>query len=394
MLLRVMNKPGIVIKIGKEHNGGFMTQFHPKTALISLAMSIFFIAAGCGEKQSEEKDIIRPVRYQIASLGQLEKVRTFSGAAKSALESRLSFKVHGTLKKIQIKVGDRVKRGDFIAILDDKDYRLQVQEAEAGLAQTRAKEMNASSSYGRVKKLYENDNVSKSDLDRARAAYDSAKAAVRSIRKKLELAKLQLSYTTLKAPFEGAVSMVNADENENIAAGHPVVILASNQGIDVSVAIPELLISSIREGAIVSVSFSAFPNKIFQGQVTEVGVATSGFATTYPVTVSLTENSRIVKPGMVAEVRFVFDTHAKPAIVVPSHAVSEDDSGRFVYLVVPSKEKGVGIVRKTPVTVNELVAGGLEITSGIVQGDLVVTAGISRLYEGRVVRLLSGEQQE
>lgn len=355
------------------------------SAMCAILITIVF--TGCEKERAEKKTVIRPVRCEQARSSNGSRLRIFSGTARSGLESNLSFRVGGTVNLMNVEVGDSVDKGHLIATIDSKDYRLQAQEAEAGLEQARAKELNAVANYRRMVKLYENNTVSKSDLDNSRAAYDSSKALVRSIEKKLELARLQMSYTALRAPFKGAVSSVMADENENIAPGHPVISLISESRPEVSVAIPELLIAKVTKGDSVDIDFDAIPGKHFQGVVAEVGVASSRFATTYPVTVTIQEEESGIKPGMVASVSFEFNMAGKEVTLVPSHAVGEFKSDRFVYIAVPEKD-GLAKVARRVVTTGALVSGGLEIVSGVSDGDLVITAGMSRLEDGMTVRIL------
>ena len=340
-------------------------------------------------KEVEQQEIIRPVRYMQAYSTGGSRVRTFTGVAQAGIESRLSFKVPGTIKRISVRVGDSIKRGQLIAELDANDYQVQVQQAEAALTQAEAQARNASASYDRVRALYENNNASRSDLDAARAAYESANAAVKAAEKQLELAKLQLSYTRLSAPTDGDIAAVNVEVNENVAAGQPVVMLTAGKQIEVKLSIPEILISRIREGDSVVVNFDAIPDKKFAAKITEVGVSSTVIGTTFPVTVSLDEADESIRPGMAASVAIRFESgDERERFIIPSHAVAEDRNGRFVYTVEPaSNDSGFGYIKRKEVTIGELTAEGLEIFEGLVDGDLVVTAGISRVNEGQKVKM-------
>jgi RND family efflux transporter MFP subunit len=281
-----------------------------------------------------------------------------------------------------------VRRGQLIAELDPQDYRLQLQEAEAALEQSAAQARNASANYERVRDLYENRTASKSDLDAARAASESAEAAVRSIEKRLELANLQVEYTRLTAPDAGSIAAVNVEVNENVGAGTPVVVLTSGERPEVKVTIPEVMIAQVKTGSEAVVSFDAIPDRNFNATVTEVGVASTAFETTFPVIVRFNEASSEVRPGMAAEVSFRFETtDARERIIVPAVSVAEDQQGRFVFLVEPADE-GLGVVRRKQVTIGELTSEGLEILEGVQDGDLVVTAGVTRLVDGQKVKLL------
>jgi RND family efflux transporter MFP subunit len=355
--------------------------------LIAVALAMMLMASSCGKKEAETEEVIRPVRYAEVYATGGSRERTFSGTVQAGLESSLSFKVPGTVVEISVKIGDRVRQGSVMAELDDSDYRLQLQEAQAALAQAQAQQRNARSGYDRVQALYENRNASKQDLDGARAAFESASAQVESIEKRLELAKLQVSYTLLKAPYDGAVADVRVDVNENVGAGTPVVVLTSGEAPEVTVSVPEVLIAQVRPGSPATVSCDAFPGENMKAKVTEVGVTSTAFATTFPVTVRLESAREGVRPGMAAEVSFRFETAGtQERMIVPAVAVGEDRLGRFVFTIELAGE-GLGVARRRPVQVGELTSEGLEILDGVEEGDLVITAGVSRIAEGQKVRL-------
>jgi multidrug efflux system membrane fusion protein len=356
--------------------------------LLLLSISLSLIISCSKEPQVEE--VIRPVRYEKVYISGGERTRSFSGVAQASQESRLSFKVAGNVRRIAVKVGDKVSVGQLIAELDPKDYELRVEEAEASLSQAQAQLRNAEANYERVRKLYENRNASRNDLDAARAASESAQAQVQSIEKRLELAKSQLSYTRLAAPASGAIATVESEVNENVKSGETVVQLTSSSDIEVQVVVPEVLISQIKEGERVTVTFDALPEQTFAGRVTEVGVASTGYATTFPVTVRLEGADQSVRPGMAAEVLFKFESTQRAGdtrrIIVPSVAVGEDRQGRFVFVVEPT-DSGLGIAERRPVKIGDLTEEGIEVLQGLNDGERVVTAGVSRLSDGQKVRL-------
>jgi RND family efflux transporter MFP subunit len=277
--------------------------------------------------------------------------------------------------------------GQLIARLDAEDYRLGVREAEAGLAQARAQAQNAESSYERIRDLYEADNASRADLDAALASFQSTEASVRASEQRLQLARQQLSYTRLTAPTTGAVAAVPVEVNENVRAGQVVVYLNSGTDLEVEVGVPEVLISQVTEGQVTEVTFDALPDRTFEARVSEVGVAATGTATTYPVTVVLADPDPDLRSGMAANVAFRFESgEGRELFIVPSVAVGEDRDGRFVYVVEPEDgpgaEAGVGVIRRRLVRVGEMTTQGFEILEGLADGDHVVVAGVSRIEDG------------
>lgn len=360
--------------------------------LLVLAMAVTALVSlpGCSKERPEAEPVIRPVRTMTVYSSGEGRTRTFSGTAEAGMEARLSFKVAGTVSEVPVNVGDRVKKGDLLAALDPEDYRLQVQEAEASLTRARAEARNAQANYDRVRSLYENKNASRNDLDAARAGSESADAQMQSAEKRLEQAQLQLSYTRLLAPMAAAVSAVDVEVNENVAVGSAVVSLSGESETEVKVSVPEALISSIRQGEPATVEFDALPGRSLEGTVTEVGVSTGRGATTYPVTVRLNQKPDDVRPGMVAQVRLRFPGSGdKDRFLVPPGAVGEDREGRFVFVAEPAAD-GLGTVQRRPVEVGALTDEGMEILSGLEDGDLLITAGVTKLQDGNQVRIESG----
>ena len=356
-------------------------------SLFTMLLSSLLVYS-CGGEEPIPDPVIRPVRYQEVFATGGTRERTFPGTSRASLESRLSFKVSGTVQRVAVEVGDKIKVKQLIAELDAKDYLLQVEDAEAGLKSAEAQSRKTNADYNRTRALYENRNASRNDLDAARARAESADAQVRSVQKKLELANSQHSYTRLTSPVDGAIASVTVEENENVAAGQPVALLTSGSLLDVEVAIPEFLIVQIRESDAVQISFNALGGRQFTGWVTEVGIAATGLATTFPVTVRMDHADPDCRPGMAAEVTFRFGSEdGRGHILIPAVAVGKDRHGRFVYVVEPS-EAGSGTVRRSVVKVGDFSEAGFEILEGLVEGQLVVTASVSRIRDAQQVRLL------
>ena len=234
----------------------------------------------------------------------------------------------------------------------------------------------------RLKGLYENNNASRNDLDSARATAESSKAQVSASRKALELARLNVSYTNLKASESCGVADVLTEMNENVSAGQTIVSVTCGEQLDVELAIPESMIALIKRDMNASVSFSAIPDQTFSAKVTEVGVASTTGAT-YPVTVALKDQVEGLRSGLAAQVSFEFEMNGgSKNLILPAVSVGEDVSGRYVFVVDNTEEQGVGQVRRQAVKTGELTPKGLEILEGVNDGDKVVVAGVNIIREG------------
>ena len=356
-----------------------------KTFNLTFVAGLILLGLGCSSEEPQVAPEVRPVRVHRVELSGATISRSLAGVSRAGVESRLSFRVSGTVDAVHVVLGDSVRRGQALARLDPTDYELKVGEAKAGLAQGQANLRKAEADYERARALYENENVSKSELDAARAGSESAQAAMESGSKRLEQANQQLGYTILRAPSDGAIASVSVEVNENAKGGDEMFLLTAGKQPEIVVAVPEMMIGLVAAGQEVEASFDALPGRVLPAKVTEVGVAVTGAASTFQVTVRLDESDPGIRSGMAAEVTFrVQEGAAGEIIIVPGVAVGEDDRGRFVY-VVERGDGGSAVVRRRSVEVGRLVEG-IEIVDGLEPGELIVTAGVRRLSEGMVVR--------
>jgi len=314
--------------------------------------------------------------------------RTFSGTLHAAQETKLSFKVAGTIKDIFVNIGDKVKKGTVVAELDSMPYDLQAQQAHAVLISSQAQLRHAKSNYERVKNLYEGGNSSKNDLDNARASAEASSASVQSALKVLEIARLNVAYTKLKTKENCAIASVDAEVGENVSSGTQIFKTTCGDALEVRLNIPETVIGSIQKGMNVTVRFSALQGRIYQAIVHEVGVSTIEGGTTFPVRVMLdTANLPGLKAGLSADVTFSFPAKQdeRQAVLVPSFAVGEDETGRFVFTLEKTGENKA-LVRKQVVTIGNILQGGIEILNGLTPNIRIVTAGVSVLRDGTEVK--------
>ncbi len=354
----------------------------------AAALVVALLATACGGEVDEPEPILRPVRFERVAARAQSVDRSLAAVVRAGLESRLSFRVSGSVQRLSVKVGDRVRRSATLARLDPTDFELRVEEAKAALAQAQASLRRAEADFDRVRALYENNNASKAELDASRAGAESAVALMQAVTKQLEQAKQQLGYTNLQAPSDGAIASVAVEVNENVQAGQEICLLIADRRPEVVIPVPEVMIGSIEAGQPVLVSISALPGQSFSAEVTEVGVAVTGAATTYPVRARFVDWSDSIRAGMAAEVRFTLTGEGGAGrIFVPAVAVGEDRAGRYVFVLEPAGD-GTGSVERRSVEIGSSTVVGIEVIDGLAEDELLVTAGARRLSDGMRVRVL------
>jgi len=364
-----------------------------RTGNVILLAGLLLIGA-CGKADAPVEEQLRPVRYISVSDASVFRDRSFSGTSKSSRESRLSFKVSGTVMNIPVQIGQRLNAGDLIAEIDSASYVLQVQQAQASLVEAQANDRKAAADYQRTKGLYANDNASLNDLDAARAQAESSGAMVASAGKALEIARLNLSYTKLTADTECSIASLDIEVNENAQAGQQVAAVSCGDTFEIEMNLPESLIGLVDNSTPVRISFSSIPKRQFNGVISEISVSSASGSAGFPVVIRIAETDPALRSGLAANVTFQFDSAAASGagVVIPVIAVINDPDGTFVFVAIPAGSEGEATVTRRPVEVGELSQFGIEVIDGLSIGDLVITAGISVIREGQRV-LVSAEEQ-
>jgi len=361
----------------------------PASVAVAILAGLLWGVSGCAPEPEPAREIVRPVKAVRAAPAPGGLRRSFSGTARPSREASLAFRVGGKVERMAVDVGDEVGKGEELARLEAADYELDVKNLRHNLESAQAAARNSENGYRRAKALYENSNISKDDLDGSEAQRNSDRAQVRALEAQLTQARNQLSYAVLRAPFAGTVSNREVDEYETVAAGQSVLRILDPNSLKVDLGVPESLVSRIRSGQEVEIAFESLPGRKFPGKVSEVDVAIDSLTGTYPVTVQVGGDNSLLRPGMAAEVSFSFSFPGRTGIVLPTSALLSNLEKDSIGVWVVEEGK----VRLRPVKVGELGEDGIEIVSGLEGGELVVTAGVTRLEEGQQVRVLGGEER-
>lgn len=368
--------------------------------------------ASCTGDPETSAPTIRPVRVAVAEEAGRGTDRAFSGRTRASIDSRLSFRVGGTIVRMEVGVGEALTAGQLVAALDPQDYQTEVRATEARLLQAEAEEKNAAASYQRLRALYADDRVSLSAFDAARAGAQTTAALADVARERVQLTRQQLEYTRLVAPRSGFVTSELAQRGEYVQPGQPVVELGSAGPLEVEALVPESIVGALRIGMPATVQLPAASSSALDAVVSEVGVAPRPGEAGYPVILRFTSAPETVRPGLAARVAFNIETPANVGtsrVIVPTIAVAEDVNGRFVYVVerltasnAPETPAGTeplsdgradGVIARRTVRTGELTRMGLEILHGLRPGEFVVTAGLGQLREGDRVRLPREDRQ-
>lgn len=361
--------------------------------IFSLSLPVILLSS-CSEEEVAQKKVIRPVRaMQVTDVIQFRQ-RQFPGIAKASKTIDLSFRVSGPLIELPVNRGDEVSTGDVVARIDPRDYEVNVSTVQGKLNEARAVLTRSEADYNRLKSVFAQDPgaTSEAAVDQARQNRDSARANVHSLGASVASAQDQLSYTYLKAPFDGTVVDKYVDNFEDVQAKQPIVRIVDDSQIEMVINIPESLIGLAADAKNIEVIFDPFPDRIIPAQIKEIGKEASTTTRTYPVTLIMEQPEDIkILPGMAGKASGEPDTKDASKLAqgkqVPVTAIlSPDDIDKTYVWVIDEKTRKVS---KREVTTEKLTDTGIMVTTGLEAGEWIATAGVHYLRDGMEVRILA-----
>ena len=368
-------------------------QFKNNKKLIKRLIGLFVvIIAICSvlfmdwEKEPEpEKEQIRPVKTIVVQGNLSERKYQYLGKVEAADEAELSFEVTGSLKSLNVKKGEKVKKGQLLASLDPRDF-------ENSLAVAKADAEKARINLKRLRPAAETGAVEKQQLTEAEAAAETTASRLKTQLKALE-------DTKLKACFDGIIADVLVENYESVTTKQPIVILQDIDDVDVTVDVPESRIAQLdpkkihkRKGEVKFVmSMDFFPDRTFVVTPKEFKTTADQLTSSYQVTFTMPRPEDVVLlPGMAATITETIriDTGKAEGFLLPADVVPVDTHGKYFVWVLTGEQSGVFKVQRQDVEVGEMTGNRITVTKGVSVGDRIATAGVHILKQGQKVRLI------
>ena len=353
----------------------------PALRLVAAAALVATLAA-CS-KPAPKVDDVRPVRAIVLASSNVDVNAEFSGEVVARVTSQLGFRVGGKIVERKVDVGAAVTRGQVLMRLDPQDLQLSQTQARASLNSAETSRDLARAELKRYQDLRQQNFVSQAVLDSKDAAYKAAQAQVEAAQAVYRGQANQSGYASLLADGDGVITRLDAEVGQVVSPGTPVAVLARNGDKEVVIGIPEDKVETMRGVKNVVVRLWADPKQALAGKIREVSPVADAATRTYLAKVTIPDAPQ-ARLGMTAVVQFA-STTATPQIRVPLTALFNEKSQSSVWVVEN------GAVRLVPVTVGGVAGNDLLLTSGVKEGQTVVTAGANLLKPGQKVTILGKE---
>lgn len=371
---------------GKERTPKFRPAFTGlRTIIVQLGIGLLFIA-GCSKADSAPEDVAARESSVPIPSAKVVNVRAaqvrrsafmdfihITSSVEAYQDVTVSAEESGVIKKYFVDKGTVLRRGQAIAKLKDDVIVTQLAEAQATADLAREQ-------FKRQKVLWQRDNIG-SEL-----AYLQAKSSYDATNARVNLLKIRLSNTTLKAPISGIFEEKYLDIGEMATSGQPIIRLINTDRVRIVGGVPERYALFVHPGDSAWITFDFLPGQQYAGLINFVGNAVNSGSRTFPIEIVLDNPHRSIKPQMVAGVNLVRE-QLDNVITVPQQIVMRLEDGYQLYVAQEFQGKLVAAARKVQLGPN--YENRVVIREGLEVGELIITLGYQQVDHGTPIRVIN-----
>lgn len=347
------------------------------------AATLTALLCACSEP-APSTGALRPVNTMALHYDSLRDSQRYFASVASRYEVEQAFRIGGKVLVRKVDVGQVVKEGDVLAILDDADYLLAEEAARQRLAAAKAAAWQAESDWQRLSELKKNGSVSASHEEQAHSTLLTARAAAQAEARQFELARNQVNYTQLRAPISGVVTALRMETGQVVAAGQPVITLANEGKPEIVADIPENRLAEFK-AARYKAALATAPERYFAVELRELSAQASAQTRTYRARLKPVE-PRALPLGATATLIAERTDEGTRVATLPATALTQEQGAPAVWTVQQDGKGNTGTVKLVKVAIQGYRSDEV-LVSGPAEGTLVVTAGVQKMAPGLRVAL-------
>lgn len=347
------------------------------------AATLTALLCACSEP-APSTGALRPVNTMALHYDSLRDSQRYFASVASRYEVEQAFRIGGKVLVRKVDVGQVVKEGDVLAILDDADYLLAEEAARQRLAAAKAAAWQAESDWQRLSELKKNGSVSASHEEQAHSTLLTARAAAQAEARQFELARNQVNYTQLRAPISGVVTALRMETGQVVAAGQPVITLANEGKPEIVADIPENRLAEFK-AARYKAALATAPERYFAVELRELSAQASAQTRTYRARLKPVE-PRALPLGATATLIAARTDEGTRVATIPATALTQEQGVPAVWTVQQDGKGNTGTVKLVKVAIQGYRSDEV-LVSGPAEGTLVVTAGVQKMAPGLRVAL-------
>jgi RND family efflux transporter MFP subunit len=336
--------------------------------IISTVAMATLCLAGCNKKQTMEQTAkIIPVKVMSIDFSDNSYSRNYVGTVEESSAVSLGFSGMGTVERVLVSEGERVRKGQLLAVLDGGTAQNAYDVAKSTLHQ-------AQDAYDRLKPLHEKGSITDIKWIEVESGLDKAKAMEAIAKKSVEDCKLY-------SPMNGVISKRSVEEGVNAMPGLSSFKIVSIDEVYINVPVPENEIGSINTGQPATVIIPALNNHEYRGVVDKKGVEANPVSRTYTLKIKIGNPKSELMPGMVCKVFLQNEEDRK--IIIPNKSVMiSPDNKQFVWLADGNTAK------RRFITVGSLSDFGVVVENGLSEGNKLIVEGCNKISEGMQISII------
>ena len=362
-----------------------------------MLAAVALLVAACGEQSEGTGDAAEPVRGLVTTVvrsAEQTTIRRYPGVLEPGEITSLSFEVTGKLGRLDLSVGQRVSEGELLAELDSERFLVAIENRSAAVEEAAAALAQAEENLTRSEELLQRGAGTRVTRDQDRTEVTIRRAQHTQAEKDLATAQEDLTDTRLYAPFDGIINSVDVESFATVSAGTLITSLYEGTSYEVSFSVNFDTVGQLVVGTPAAVRMADDPEVVLNAVISELGER-ADTVSSFPVVVTLEEDSSFIRAGMAVEVSFEFKLPAAAGYLIPiSAAIPEGQipDGAGPNAIVPVTmyvyDPETATVRRREVVTAGMRENKFLIIDGLEEGEHVAVAGVSFLREGMTVRLL------
>jgi membrane fusion protein, multidrug efflux system len=360
----------------------------PAALAVLLAASFFLL--GCGKQAPEERktDLAVPVIAGEASTRRVEYILHQVGSLEANQVVTVRSEIEGRAKEIFFQEGQEVKKGDILVRLDAAMIEAEIRNLEALIHQLQIRKGNKERNLERNRSLLAKDLVSRQQVDNFESEISEIDAQIVQAEADLSRQKTRLSYTTIRAPFDGLTTARTFSVGHYLKVGDPVVGVVNLDPIEISFQVPERLKNSLFPGQDVLLTVDSQPGQTFSGTIFFISPQVEVTMRSLQIKARVSNGQALLNPGMFARVQIVTDVH-EDAVIVPWESVIQTEEGTFLYLVEGET------ARRIPVRLGMITDTWAHVLgTGLSPGQAVITEGKFAVKDGSKVWVKQASERQ
>ena len=368
-----------------------------KFGVLLITLLALSLIVGCSQSNSDtEEETKIPVTIAKVELGNVEQSLTYQGDIQAEVAVKVFSKIPDRIAEFYVDDGDVVTKGQRLAKISATAIEQGTRQAQAGVNAIKAQEANLAVEYDRAQRLYKEGAMSKQQFETVETQYKAIQAQVRQGEAGLAGAQSTYDDATITSPIDGIVGRRYQEVGDMASPGIPLVEIVQKERVKIKFDVTEIDLGKIKLRQTAKVKVKSYPDKEFEGQVTEISPILDPMTRMASVEVIVENSSDELKPGMFANVTVITNV-LENVIAIPRFATIENTSLRrvdgknevvkkyTVYVV----ESGQAIQRE--LDVNYLNHVNIAINGGVAVGDSLIIEGQNNLRDSVAVSIIKEE---